>query len=160
MTTPSSSVISMNDVLAELRVANPGRSVTISLGDADVRNLAGAPSGQIGLSNLYGKSSFTVKGNSDSGSFSSISSAGTARCYPSVTVIGGAAPVGYSWSFTSNPNTCTLSGANTATCTVSKSYFKNAEGFASATLQCVVSDSAGNSRTVTASASLEWYGNM
>lgn len=160
MTTPSSGVISMNDVLAELRVANPGRSVTISLGDADVRNLAGAPSGQIGLSNLYGKSSFTVTGNSDSASFSSMSSAGTARCSPSVTVVGGAAPISYAWSFTSNTNACTLSGANSVACTVAKSYFKNAEGSASATLQCVVSDSAGNSRIVTASAWLEWHGNL
>lgn len=160
MTTPSSGAISLTDVMNELRIANPSRAYPISLGDTDVRALAGIPSGAISLSNLYGKSSFTVTGNSNSSSSSSMSSAGTARCSPSVTVVGGAAPISYSWSFTSNPNTCTLSGANSVACTVGKAYVKNANGSASATLQCVVGDSAGNSRTVTASASLDWYGNM
>ena len=160
MALPSSGAISMADVMAQLRISNPSRAYPLSLTDTDVRALAGIPSGAISLSNLYGKSSFSVTGNSDSGSFSSMSGAGTARCSPSVTVVGGAAPISYAWSFTSNTNACTLSGTNSVACTVAKSYFKNAEGSASATLQCVVSDSAGNSRIVTASASLEWHGNL
>jgi hypothetical protein len=48
--------ISMGDVLAELRVANPGRQPPISLNDPDVRALAGVPSGPISLANFYGKS--------------------------------------------------------------------------------------------------------
>jgi hypothetical protein len=53
MTLPSSGQISMNDVNVEL---DRSGTTTISLNDADVRALAGVPSGQISLSNLYGKS--------------------------------------------------------------------------------------------------------
>lgn len=53
MTLPSSGAISMNDVNVEL---NRSGTTTISLNDADVRALAGVASGQISMSNLYGKS--------------------------------------------------------------------------------------------------------
>lgn len=53
MTLPSSGTISMNNVNVEL---DRSGTTTISLNDADVRALAGVPSGQISLSNLYGKS--------------------------------------------------------------------------------------------------------
>jgi hypothetical protein len=49
--------ISLLNVLAELRIANPGRQLPISLNDPDVRALAGVPSGPISLANFYGKSS-------------------------------------------------------------------------------------------------------
>lgn len=56
MTLPSSGVITMADINVEL-----GKSATalITLNDADVRALAGIPSGQIALNNFYGKSRFT-----------------------------------------------------------------------------------------------------
>lgn len=52
MTLQSSGAISLNDVRIELQ--NP--SATVSLNDAAVRSLGGVPTGQISLSNLYGKS--------------------------------------------------------------------------------------------------------
>ena len=59
MTLPASGSISLTQVLAELQTANAGRTLPISLGDADVRALAGVPSGAISLSNLYGKTAYT-----------------------------------------------------------------------------------------------------
>lgn len=53
MTLPSSGVISMNDVNVEL---DRSGTTTISLNDTNVRALAGVASGQISMSNLYGKS--------------------------------------------------------------------------------------------------------
>lgn len=59
MTLPVSGPISLSQVLTEMRIAAPGRSLPIRLGDADVRALAGVPSGTIAISNLRGKSAFT-----------------------------------------------------------------------------------------------------
>jgi hypothetical protein len=59
VTLPASGSISLSQILAELRIAVPGRALPIRLGDADVRTLAGVPSGAISLSNLRGKSAVT-----------------------------------------------------------------------------------------------------
>lgn len=56
MTTPISPPISMADVLVELQGANPARTYPIALTDADVRQLAGIPSGEIELLDLLNKS--------------------------------------------------------------------------------------------------------
>lgn len=66
MTLQSSGAISLADVRTEL-----GASGAISLGDTNVRNLAGVASGAISLSNLYGKSNgatFTPNGGTTSSS--------------------------------------------------------------------------------------------
>ena len=55
MATPSSGAISLYHVLVE-----QGLSGTISLNDAVCRNYAGAPSGQISMSQLRGKSKLAV----------------------------------------------------------------------------------------------------
>lgn len=60
MTLPASGAISMAQVLAELQIAAPTRAGPLSLNDADVRALAGVPSGAISMSDLYGKSSAYV----------------------------------------------------------------------------------------------------
>jgi hypothetical protein len=56
MTLPVSGSISLSQVLTELRIAAPGRALPIRLGDADVRALAGVPTGAISMSSLRGKS--------------------------------------------------------------------------------------------------------
>lgn len=57
MTLPSSGAISLSQVNTELNQSSTGQ---ISLGDANVRALAGVPSGAISMSNLHGKSSTLV----------------------------------------------------------------------------------------------------
>lgn len=46
-------------VLTELRIANPGRNLPISMSDADVKSLAGVGSNAYSMSAFYGKSAFT-----------------------------------------------------------------------------------------------------
>lgn len=57
MTLPSSGAISLSQVNTELNQSSTGQ---ISLGDANVRALAGVPSGAISMANLHGKSSTLV----------------------------------------------------------------------------------------------------
>lgn len=160
MTLPASGTISLTDVMNEIRLVNPGRAYPISLGDSDVRALAGVPSGAISLSNLYGKSSYipmNVIGNNDAQSASSAGSGGTVTCHPSVSVTNGSGGYTYAWSFTSNPNSCSLGASTSAACNVSHSFTLNSNGSTSATLQCVVTDNTGH--IVTASgitANLDW----
>lgn len=160
MTLPASGVITLTQVMNELRVVNPGRAYPISLGDADVRSLAGVPSGAISLTNLYGKSSYvalSATSSNDSQSFFSGSGAGVAICSPSVSVTGGTLPYTYLWSFTSNPNGCSLGGSTSATCNVSKAFAFNSNGSASAVLQCVITDNIGATVTKTGiTAALDW----
>jgi hypothetical protein len=160
MTIRSSPPVSLSDVMVELRVTSPGRAYPISLGDADVRALAGVLSGPISLSDLYGKSSMaplTATGSGASNFANTGSSSGTVSCSPSVTPSGGSGGYTYQWSFTSNPNACSLAGAASQSCTVSHSYSRYGNGSASATLQCVITDSGGRTTTVTGiPADLTW----
>jgi hypothetical protein len=159
MTLQASGVISLTDVMNEIRLVNAGRAYPISLGDADVRALAGVPSGAISLSSLYGKSSYipmNVTGNSDSHGASS-ASGGTVTCHPSVSVTNGSGGYTYSWSFISNPNSCGLGASTSAACNVSHGYTTNANGGATATLQCIVNDNTGHVVTATGiTAALDW----
>lgn len=159
VTLPASGTISLTDVMNELRVTNPGRAYPISLGDSDVRALAGVPSGSISMSNLYGKSSYvamSVTGHSDSQGASSAGGGGTVTCHPSVSVSNGSGSYTYAWSFTSNPSSCGLNAATSATCNVSHTFSINANGSASATLQCVVSDGTASVTASGIAASLDW----
>lgn len=59
MTLQSSGQISFNNINTELGVAGTTQA---SLGQSTYRNLAGVPSGQISMSNFYGKSSWKYAG--------------------------------------------------------------------------------------------------
>lgn len=148
MTLPTfGSSITLGDVLVELRNANSGRALPISLGDADVRALAGKPSGDISLTDLYGKSAvtaLTVTGNNDSGFASSVTSAGSVSAYPSVTIAGGSGAKTIQWSVLSSTAGVDLLNANNAQCEVRRSYTKNATVTTIAYLRCIVSDSSGS----------------
>lgn len=156
--------ISLTDVMAELRLVTPGRAYPISLGDADVRALAGIPSGPISLGDLKGKSSYIAlsgAGVNASGFAASQFGAGTVSCSPSVTTSGGSGGNTYAWSFTSNPNGCALFSATSQTCGVSKAYANNANGSAGATLQCVITDNTAHTLTISGvTAYLEWNGTL
>lgn len=152
MTLPVSGTISLSDVLAEIQRVTPGRSPTISLGDADVLNLAGKSGLPVSLSDLYGKSSYvpmTVMPHNDiRSSVSSASSGGTAIATPSVSVTNGSGGYTYAWSITSQTAVVTLSNASSASCTVSKSYSRYENSDFDVFLQCVVTDSTGHTVTV------------
>lgn len=160
MALPASGTISLALVLAELQKTNAGRSLPISLGDTDVRTLAGVPSGAISLTSLYGKSNGSALSaaiTNGSATYSSISSGGTAICNPGVTASGGTPGYTYLWSFTSNPNSCTLGSSTSTSCSVSKAFSQNAQGGASAVLQCIITDSASGTITKTGiTATLSW----
>lgn len=144
---PFGSAISLGDVLVELRNANPGRSYPISLGDADVRALAGKPSGDISLTDLYGKSAvtaLTASGNNDTGYASSMSAPGSVSAYPSVSYAGGSGTKTFQWSVLSSTASVTLLNPNNAQCEVRRSYTKNATISVQAYLRCVVSDATGS----------------
>jgi len=162
MTIRSTPPISLGDVMAELRTANPGRQFPLSLGDADVRALAGVPSGPISLGNLYGKSAYipmTGQGINDAATGNSSFSGGVVACYPGVQVNGGKDPKTFAWSITSGTG-ATLSSANSQYCTVSRTFMKNANGAVSLTLACLVTDATGQSITIgNVFADLEWTNN-
>lgn len=147
MTLPASAPISLGDVLTEIRRINPSRALPISLGDADVRALAGKPSGPISLSDLYGKSSYipmTLTATGDSRSFDSGAGAGLARGTLSVTVAGGSGGFTYLWEFTSGPNDGQLLSSNSSICTVARAYERDEIGTLDATLRCTVTDNTGH----------------
>jgi len=161
MTLPVYGALTLDAVMTELRLVEPSRAYPISLGDADVRALAGVPSGSISMTSLYGKSSYIAMDVVGTGDFAfeleTSPGSYSISCNPSVVVSNGLAPYSYLWSFTSNPDGCTLSNSTSATCTVTKIYSGNTNGSANAVLQCQVSDAFPN--TVTESgvtAALEW----
>lgn len=164
MTLPVNPPISLTDVLAELRVVSPNRGAAISLGDSDVRALAGKPNGAVSLSDLFGKSSYipmTVTATGDSGAnYNSQLNGGTVSCYPSVMVQGGRGARTYNWRLVNNPNGVTLSNATSPSCTVSITFTKNSMGSATADLVCDVKDETGATVTSnTVQAYLEWSNN-
>jgi hypothetical protein len=164
MTIRATPPISLSDVMAELRVTNPGRAYPISLGDADVRALAGKASGPISLSDLYGKSSIaplTVTAVNDSGTADSRFGAGSVGCSPGVAISGGVGTKTCSWVVLSNPKGCAVTLGTGPTVYVSYSYANNSNGSAEVLLRCTVTDQAGTQRTVdNISGYLQWDGNM
>lgn len=150
MTLPTGGAISMAGIRAELGVGGP-----VDLNRSDVRGLAGVSSGAIALSDFYGKTgpanpdemTVTGSGAAKVGQANGIT-AFTAQAYPDVSVTGGLAPFTYAWTITvQDDNGFTLSNANQATCTVSHSIGKYGY-IGQCSLSCSVSDSAGQTKTV------------
>ena len=153
MTLPASGPISLTQVMGELRASNPGRAFPISLGDSDVRALAGVQSGPISLSQLHGKSSIiplnVTPQSSTNNSYNSTLQPGTASAYPSVSVTGGSGNYSYLWSVLSNSGTATLNNPTAATCRLSVDFRKLTTGFFDYFLRCQVTDNVyGISTTV------------
>lgn len=158
MTLPASAPITLAQVMTELRVVNPGRAYPIALGDADVRALAGVPSGPISLTNLYGKSSYIAM----SGSVSNPST--TAAINPaanytktvavSVSVAGGLAPFSYAWSLVSGDGTVTAANATSTNANFTVNRFADPGDVMSLIAQCIVTDSTGATLTRTGTVTL------
>lgn len=158
MTIRSTPPISLSDVLAELRTVNPGRSLPISLGDPDVRALAGVPSGPIVLSNLYGKSSYiamsasinNVSGSAAAGPTSNYQ----ARLAIGINLSGGKAPFTYAWSHVSGDGSVQALNAASSTADFIVPRFSSPGDVQSQVVQCTVTDVTGAQITRTATATL------
>lgn len=151
MTLPASAPITLAQVMTELRTVTPSRAYPISLGDADVRALAGVPSGAISLTNLYGKSAYVAM----SGSVPNVSDSATinpsanyTKSVPvSISLAGGQAPFSYAWSLVSGDGTVTATNAATTNANFFVIRFSTPGDVMSLIAQCVVTDAMGNTLT-------------
>jgi len=157
MTLPASGTISLTLVMNELRIATPGRAYPISLGDSDVRALAGKLSGPISLSDLYGKSAaapvqpMTLYPSASNLNYGNVPNQMTGSINLSVAVTGGARPLTYSWSEIAVTNGMTLkSETNGPSLNFERTINANSNGTATARAKCTVTDANG----VTASTAL------
>lgn len=147
MTLPASSPISLGDVLTEIRRVDPGRALPISLGDADVRALAGKPSGAVSLSDLYGKSSYIPM----SGSLSDLSMTGVANPganyteHENLTISfsGGLAPFVFAWTSVSGNGSVDAINAATTVVNMPVARFAAPGTVTSQVVRCVVTDATG-----------------
>lgn len=111
MPTPSTGPISLGDVNVELGKAS---TTNISMGNSDVRALAGVASGTISMSDLRGKSnvSFTPAGGDSAGSPAVINIYDPT--FATITITCNQTAV---WTWTRNPNigTCNVASGGSAT---------------------------------------------
>lgn len=151
MTLPTGS-LSAQQIVDELRVVNPGRVRAISLQEADVRALAGVPSGPISFNDLRGKTSYVAM----SGSVPNVSDYATISTgnydFPVDIVVlraGGLAPFSYTWTKLSGSAAGTLTAANAADTTAVFGINRFAESGTVLTMeaQCVVTDATGATLT-------------
>jgi hypothetical protein len=147
----------MAQVLAELQIANPSRANPTSLNDADVRALAGVPSGSISMSNLYGKSAFiTLTG----ANIDSTSKSGSKPTNTTITLTSTATPVPsnatnvtYAWQFVSGTNMI-ASGANTATVTYSGN--RSTAGSINGVFNCKITQGSTSYTTPNVTITMTW----
>lgn len=168
MTLPTSGTISLTLVINELRIANSSRTYPISLGDSDVRTLAGKPSGAISLSDLYGKSAtpptqpadpMTLYPNGTNRSIPNTSTGGGSIAINlSVAVTGGARPLTYLWTnIVSSGGMTQVSGIDGPSLNFERTYAQNSSGSGSASAICTVTDANGVSKsTGTVSGTATW----
>lgn len=150
--------VSLSDVMAELRVVNPGRAHPIALGDTDVRTLAGVPAGPISLTNLLGKSTYTAMSGSianvDAGASIDPFTNYTESVPVSLSLAGGLPAYTYVWTKLSGAGT--LNAVNAASATVD--FFVNRFAAPGTVLmcvvQCAVTDGLGNTLTRTGTVTL------
>jgi hypothetical protein len=159
MTIRTTAPIGLNDVLLELRVTNPGRGLPISLGDPDVRALAGKTSGPISLSDFYGKSSYISMSGSLPDVFDTSPSNPTVSYQKSVGVSvqrnGGLAPFTYQWSTLSGSSSINQANSPSTEVIFTVARFSQAGDGYSQTVQCVITDATGARITLQGTVYLE-----
>lgn len=146
MTISATPPISLSNVLAELRVTNPGRSLPISLGDSDVRALAGVPSGPVSLSHLLGKTSYIAMSGSvaDVEDIDVITGSNHTAYVPiGVSFSGGLAPFSYAWTRLSGEGSVVAANAATTNAAFSVNRFAESGTVMSQVVRCQVTDATG-----------------
>ena len=147
MTLPASGPISTDQILAELRTANPGRNYPLSTQDADVLALAGKTAGQpVKIpDDFLGKSAAGLAVTATaSGQFkNSAAAAGTVSGNATAAVTGSTGTTQYQWVVLSNPGGATVSGLTSQQMGASKAYARYATGSADVQVRCDVTDSKG-----------------
>lgn len=160
MTLPASGPISTDQILAELRTANPNRNYPLSTMDADVLALAGKPGPPLKMpDDFWGKSStvtFSVTAQHASESADTRFGPGSVTCTPGVTAAGGTGTKTYSWVVLSNPSGATVTLGTGPSVNVRATYRQNENGSAVVTLRCTVTDQAGQQRVVDVTGTLTW----
>jgi hypothetical protein len=154
MTLPASGAISLTQVMNELRNANPARAYPISLGDADVRALAGVASGAISLSNLYGKSSGLTVTAPNRFAQRLTNTSGNVSVASTATASGGNGVYTYAWSYVSGDS---FSIANGATATATFATTCSPGTVFTGTYKCTVSDGLGVAGSATITVELDGY---
>lgn len=157
MTISASAPISLADVMAELRVIAPTRAYPISLGDADVRALAGVPSGPVKLTNLLGKSSYipmsgTLPNASDSAPISTTNY--TAGVSVGITIAGGIGPFTYLWEHVSGSGSVVAVNAPITSAEFLVNRFAEPGTIETQLVRCTVTDSTGATLVRTCTATL------
>lgn len=143
MALPNTGPLSASDVNVELSKAS---TALISLNDADVRALAGVPSGTISFQNLRGKSALSVSATDVSGTAAAFASSGpVASDNTSTTVTGGTAPFTFSWTYLSGSSVPQVSSSTAQ----NPNWFNNdtPEGSNSAVWRVTVTDANSNTAT-------------
>jgi len=139
--------VSTDDILTELRKANPNRNYPISTTDADVLALAGKSPGQTVKipDDFWGKSAVGLAVTATaSGQFkNSASAAGTVSGTATATVTGSTGTTQYQWVVLSNPGGATVSGLTSQQMGASKAYARYATGSADVQVRCDVTDGSG-----------------
>lgn len=160
MTLPASGAISLSDVMAELKIANPARALPISLGHADVLALAGVAGPANSLSNLYGKSAaaaLTVTAANDGPKFKATTGIGPAPTINATsTPAGGSGSYSYAWTRVSGDAGITCNAPSAQNPTFSRANCANGSDYI-ATWRVTVTDTA-NSNTATATTDIEQGG--
>jgi hypothetical protein len=152
MTLPASGSISTDDIMTELRTANPGRAYPISTSDADVLTLAGKTAGQsVTIPNdFWGKSAAAFAGYIPDVQMTALSNPATSRTETkaiTANVSGGSTPLSFAWSHVSGPGSVDAVNSATSTARMPNPRFSE-PGVSMQVVQCVVTDSTGKTLTL------------
>jgi len=170
MTLATSGTLSSDDLLAELRLANPNRNYPLGLLDTDVLALAGKSGPPVTMpGDFYGKSVSSGGGgggggggtpstlaasmsDADGSAISGSSSAFVANVPISISVSGGQSPYSYAWSKLSGTGFVQAANAPTTAGQFNVPAHAQAGLSYSEVAQCIVTDALG--ATVTCSANV------
>lgn len=147
MTLPASGSISTGQIMAELRITNPGRAYPLSTLDSDVLALSGKTAPPVTMPNdFWGKSAAafaghipTVQMNGQSNPGSSYTEVATVTA----SISGGSAPFNYVWSHVSGSGTVDSVNSSSSTVRMPVARFSESGEKITQVVQCVVTDGTG-----------------